>query len=91
MNRRSNNDKPALVMLGGRRITALHIARMYQKLTGRTPSADQIMEAQRSLDRAYAELEAKRMAETKSEKKGSGLDYGSNDRPRLCIRMRNTD
>jgi hypothetical protein len=80
MHRRSNNDKPALVMLGGRRITALHIARMYQKLTGRVPTADQVAAAQRALDSRYAELDGE-MAESKKEKSAKVLDYRKAESP----------
>jgi hypothetical protein len=74
MNRRTNDNKPSLVMLGGGRITGLHIARMYQKLTGRTPSASQVMAAQQALDARYAELEGE-MEKPKDEKPDK-VDYG---------------
>jgi hypothetical protein len=47
---------------------------MFRKLRGRTPTADQVFMAQRSLDAAYAELE-ERMAESKKEK-GGKVNYG---------------
>jgi hypothetical protein len=75
MDRRTNDNKPSLAMLGGRRITGLHIARMFRALTGRTPSAEQVLKAQQSLDRAYAELEERQMAKPKDQKPGK-VDYG---------------
>ena len=75
MDSRTNNDRPTLALLGGRRITGLHIARMFRALTGRTMTTAQVLEAQQSLDRAYAELEERRMAKPKDEKPGK-VDYG---------------
>jgi hypothetical protein len=76
MNHRTNTDRPSFALLGGQRITGLHIARMFRALTGRVPTADQVMASQQALDARYAELEAE-MAKPKDEKKkGSGVDYG---------------
>lgn len=75
MDHRTMNDRPTLALLGGRRITGLHIARMFRALTGKTMTATQVMESQQRLDRAYAELEEKQMAKPKEEKPGK-VDYG---------------
>jgi hypothetical protein len=53
-----SNEKPRLVLLGGRRITAADIARMFGILTGRAAdmTPEQLAEVDRQLDQRYAEL-----------------------------------
>jgi len=53
-----SNEKPRLVLLGGRRITAADIARMFAILTGRAAdmTPEQLAEVDRQLDQRYAEL-----------------------------------
>jgi hypothetical protein len=77
MNHRANDDKPTFALLGGQRITGIHIARMFRALTGRLPTVDQVAAAQRDLDAAYEALEGK-MEEPKNEKKKKAdkVDYG---------------
>jgi hypothetical protein len=53
-----SNGKPRLVLLGGRRITAADLARMFAALTGRTADVtpEQLSEVDRQLDQRYADL-----------------------------------
>jgi hypothetical protein len=76
MNRHPNNDKPTYALLGGRRITGLDLARMFRRLTGRVPTAAQVLASQQGLDAAYARLEAEIAKPKDEKKKGSGVDYG---------------
>lgn len=48
---------PHLHLLGGSRITAAHLAVMFERLTGRTPTNEEIEVAQRELDEAYRRQE----------------------------------
>lgn len=75
MKRHTDRDTLTFAMLGGRRISGLDLARMFKRLTGRAPSADQVAAAHDSLRAAYDMLEEK-MAKSKDEKKGSGVNYG---------------
>jgi hypothetical protein len=53
-----SNGKPRLVLLGGRRIIAADLARMFVALTGRTADVtpEQLSEVDRQLDQRYADL-----------------------------------
>ena len=51
-----------LVLLGGTKITADHLANMYEKLTGKPCRDADKKRAQAMLDKRYAELEAEKAA-----------------------------
>jgi hypothetical protein len=56
----ADKRKLELNLLGGTKIRAEHIAKMYERLTGRPYTEADMKRAQAMLDKRYAELEAEK-------------------------------
>jgi hypothetical protein len=63
------SNKPSFHLLGGTRITAEHLARMFKALTTKDVTTAAIEDARVALDEAYRALEGGRHSKTEMEEK----------------------